>query len=53
MNMFNLFVYQVPDPKPGSSVVLIGWGKVDTDGDPSSVLKQVESTVIEDCQKVL
>jgi secreted trypsin-like serine protease len=40
-----------PIAEPGSSVVLIGWGKVETGGQPYHTLKQVEVEVIGDCKR--
>jgi len=40
-----------PDPKPDADVVLIGWGKIETNANPFNILKQTKVKVIGECNK--
>ena len=52
---FNEYVQPVclpgPTAEPDSSVILIGWGKVETGGAPYHILKQVKVEVIDNCKR--
>jgi secreted trypsin-like serine protease len=40
-----------PDPKPDADVVLIGWGKIESNGNAYHELKQAKVKVIGECNK--